>query len=264
MSRPIVALLTDFGLEDTYVGVMKCVMADICPDGRFIDLCHDVDPQNILSGAYLATTALPHIPPGSLLTSVVDPGVGSKRRAVAAQWNDRFLVGPDNGIFDLVFKQQPPERIVSLENDEYFRRDISSTFHGRDIFAPASAHLAAGVDLDELGPELDHDELERLPPNAPFIEDDQIECHVIHVDRFGNLITNLGRDTILDWLEGRDPVIEIQEARIPLEKTFSAARNGQAIAYFGSTGQLEVAVNNGNAARYFEATQNTTVIVETE
>jgi S-adenosylmethionine hydrolase len=243
---------------------MKCVMTEICPDGRFIDLCHEVDPQNILSGAYLSTTALPHVPDGGVLMSVVDPGVGSKRRAIAVEWNDIFLVGPDNGIFDLVFKHDEPEQIVSLENESFFRSEVSSTFHGRDVFAPVSAHLAAGADIDELGSELALDDLERLPPSDPFLEEDRIECHIIHVDRFGNLITNLGREEMLDWLDDREPTIRLDETRIPMERTFSAARNGQPIAYFGSTNQLEIAVNNGDAARYFGANQGTTILVETE
>lgn len=264
MARPTVGLLTDFGFDDTYVGLMKCVIADIASDARTIDLCHEVPPQNILSGAYLAATAVPYLPDESVLTGVIDPGVGSERRAVAVDLGDTFLVGPDNGLFELVLRRRSPETVVELENDQYFLTEVSSTFHGRDIFAPASAHLARGVDIRELGPEIEADSLKGLPPCDPFLEDHQIECHVIHVDRFGNLITNLSRTELLDWLDGAEPAIELNGTRVALEETFEDSQGGQPLAYFGSTDQLEIAINNGNAERYFGADQGTTILVRRE
>lgn len=261
MASSTIGILTDFGFDDTYVGLMKCVMADIAPESRVIDLCHEVPPQNILSGAYLAATAVPYLPDGGILTAVIDPGVGSERRSVAISVDGIYLVGPDNGLFELVLRRREPDAIVTLENEEYFLSDVSSTFHGRDIFAPVSAHLARGVDIEELGQSVEPEDLKGLPPCDPFIEDERIECHVIHVDRFGNLITNLSRSDMADWLAGDSPVIDIQGNEVPLEETFEDSQGGQPLAYFGSTGQLELAVNNGNAERYFGADQGTTIMV---
>ncbi len=264
MTRPTVGLLTDFGFDDTYVGLMKCVIAETAPRARILDLCHEVPPQNILSGAYLAATAVPYLPEGGVLTGVIDPGVGSERRAIAVDLGDRTLVGPDNGLFELVLRRRQPETVVEMTNDEYFLSRVSSTFHGRDLFAPTSAHLADGVDIRQLGPELDPDSLKGLPPCDPFVEARQIECHVIHVDRFGNLISNLGRTELVDWLDDARPVITINGTRVSLEETFEDSQGGQPLAYFGSTDQLEIAINNGNAERYFGADQGTTILIRRE
>jgi hypothetical protein len=261
MERPTIGLLTDFGYEDTYVGQMKCVIADICPDAQVIDLCNRVPPQNILSGAYLAATVAPVLPSGGVMTGVIDPGVGSARRAIAVELEDSFLVGPDNGLFELVLRNHPPERIVEVNNTDYFLEEVSSTFHGRDIFSPVAAYIADGLDIAELGPAVDPDELEGLPPCDPFIRENRIEAHVIHIDRFGNLIANLTREELLDWLGDSEPLLELEGNRVELKKTFDAAQSGEPLAYFGSTDQLEIAVNNGDAERYFGANQGTTVLV---
>lgn len=262
MTTSTIGLLTDFGLKDTYVGQMKCVIKQIAPEADVIDLCHDVAPQNILSGAYLASTAVPQLPAGGVLVGVIDPGVGSNRRAIAVELDSATLVGPDNGLFDLVFENHSPRRIVELQDKEFFREDVSSTFHGRDIFSPIGAHLARGVDLGDLGPEIERDSLERLPPSDPYIDEDRIEAHVIHCDRFGNLILNLSEAEVENWLEGDEPEIHLTGRRVPLFDTFSRASSGEPVAYFGSTGQLEIAINGGNAARYFGADQGTAVRVD--
>ena len=262
MARPTIGLLTDFGFDDTYVGLMKCVMADIAPEAATIDLCHEVPPQNILSGAYLAATAIPYLPEGAVLMGVVDPGVGTERRAVAVRTGENFLVGPDNGLFELVLRNREADEVVALENDEFFRSTVSSTFHGRDVFAPVAAHIASGVALEEIGPSVDPDTLEGLPPCDPFFRANHIECHVIHIDRFGNLITNITREEMQEWLEEAAPRIEIEGTHVGLEETFEASQGGQPLAYFGSTGQLEIAINNGNAERYFGANQGTTILIE--
>lgn len=259
----MIGLLTDFGLKDTYVGQMKCVIHNIHPDATVVDLCHEVPPQNILSGAYLASTAVPHLPDGGVLVGVIDPGVGSDRRAIAVDIGGRYLVGPDNGLFDLVFERNAPETIVALENDEYFREDVSQTFHGRDIFSPVGAHLAAGVDIEELGSVIKPEDLERLPPSDPFVEEDRIEAHVIHCDRFGNLILNLTRDRLEEWLGNSTPHVTLPGGRrVDLQETFSKASSGEPVAYYGSTDQLEIAINGGSASRYFGADQGTAVRID--
>ena len=262
MTAPTVAMLTDFGLKDHYVGIMKGVIDGICPGAQLIDLCHEVPPQNLLSGAYLLSSAVSYLREGSVVLGVVDPGVGGKRRAVAIDTGEFTLVGPDNGLFSLVLKKYPARNVVDLSNGDYHLSKVSQTFHGRDIFAPVAGHLAAGVALSELGNEVDPEDLVRLPPSAPFIRDERIECHIIHTDRFGNLITNLNDDELRNWLSGAEPVIEISGEELSLTETFAEAQPHRPLAYFGSSGQLEIAVRDGSAERHFNAAQGKTVLIE--
>ncbi|QDG53303.1 SAM-dependent chlorinase/fluorinase [Persicimonas caeni] len=264
MNTPTVALLTDFGLKDNYVGIMKAVIDGICPGVQLVDLCHEVPPQNLLSGAYLLSSAAPYLKEGTILMGVVDPGVGSTRRSVAIDTGSFVCVGPDNGLFDMVLKKYSPNRVVVLDNPEFHLPKVSATFHGRDIFAPVSGHLAAGANLETLGTHLDPADLVRLPPSAPFLHNERIECHVIHVDRFGNLITNLSDRELTDWLDGARPRIDLDGERVPLMKTFASVPKRRPLAYFGSSGQLEIAVRDGSAARHFGAAQGQTVGVEKE
>ncbi|MFW5966563.1 MAG: SAM hydrolase/SAM-dependent halogenase family protein [Persicimonas sp.] len=262
MTSPTVALLSDFGLEDNYVGIMKCVIADVCPEAQILDLCHDVPPQNLISGAYLLASAAPFLPEGTVLTGVVDPGVGSNRRAVAIDVGDFVCVGPDNGLFDMVLKHFETQQIVDLSESDYHLPEVSTTFHGRDIFAPVAGHLAAGVALEDLGESLDVEDLVRLAPTSAFFRKHRIECHVIHVDRFGNLITNLSREEAEEWLDGAVPKVSVSDREVPMVETFSGVSKGRALAYYGSSGQLEVAVRDGNAADRFGVGQDETILVE--
>ena len=263
MTRPTIALLTDFGLEDNYVGIMKCVMADICPDATMIDLCHKVAPQNVLSGAFLLSGAAKFLPDGAVVLGVVDPGVGSGRRSIALDFGRFKCVGPDNGLFDMLRKHYSLESAYELTNEDLHLDRISATFHGRDIFAPVAAHLAAGHSVSEVGDELELDDLVRLPPSTPFIRDRRIEAHVIHVDRYGNLITNLSEGEYRDWLgdEDDEASIQLQDHKLSFHRTFSEVPRGQSLAYFGSAGQLEIAVREGSAAHHFRSSQGDTVTV---
>jgi hypothetical protein len=261
MSDRTIGLLTDFGLQDTYVGIMKCIIDGLSPEATVIDLCHEVPAQNILSGAYLASTVIPHLPEGGVLVGVIDPGVGSDRRAIAVDIGGQYLVGPDNGLFGMVLEDHDAQKVVALENSRFFRSDVSATFHGRDVFAPVAAHIAQGVTLEDLGPDIDPDELTQLPFNDPYLGDKRVECHVIHRDRFGNLITNLSRTALEGWLAGESPRVELDGRRVSLEKTFSNSSSGEPVAYYGSTNQLEIAVNGGDAARYFGADQGSSVMI---
>ncbi|MGM0557550.1 MAG: SAM hydrolase/SAM-dependent halogenase family protein, partial [Myxococcota bacterium] len=155
MERSTVALLTDFGLHDNYVGIMKCVMADICPGLKMLDICHEVPPQNVLSGAFLLTGSARFLPDDSVVLGVVDPGVGSGRRAIALDFGGFQCVGPDNGLFDMLRKQFPLQSAWELTNTDLHLDLVSSTFHGRDIFAPVAAHLADGLDISQVGEQLD-------------------------------------------------------------------------------------------------------------
>jgi hypothetical protein len=262
MARSTVALLTDFGLDDNYVGIMKCVMADICPDVTMLDICHDVPPQNVLSGAFLLSGAAKFFPDDTVVLGVVDPGVGSNRRSIALDFGDFKCVGPDNGLFDMLKKHFELESAWELTNTDLHLEQVSATFHGRDVFAPVAAHLAGGRPIEDVGDQLDIDDLVGLPPSAPFFRKDRIEAHIIHVDRYGNLITNLSNSEYYEWNGDRDIHIDLGGDTVDLYTTFSEVGRGQPLAYFGSAGQLEVAVRDGSAARHFQAGQGDTVLLE--
>ena len=250
---PFIGLLTDFGLSDTYVGVMKAVMHGICPDARFVDLTHDVPPQNLWSAAYLLFTALPYLPDDAVLLAVVDPGVGSRRRAIAVELGEWVIVCPDNGIVDLVAQLYPIRRAFELDpNLIQPGRRISSTFHGRDVFAPAAARIAGGEVPAAVGLPIDPDELAGLELPRVQESDHEVTCVVAHIDHFGNLITNC-RAEHLTRLVDSETSRRVDE--IPLARTFDDVADGELVAYVGSSGFIEIAVRNGSAEERLGAMQ---------
>jgi hypothetical protein len=187
--QPTIALLTDFGISDIYVGVMKAVMRTICPTAQFIDITHSIQPQNVAQGAFALYNAYQFFPIGTIFLVVVDPGVGSQRRAIVAQYNGYKFVAPDNGVLSYVLNDSRQE-IVELTNSAYRLKQTSATFHGRDIFAPAAAHLAAGKALLELG--APPDDMIRLPSPRMEIYGSRVTGEVLHIDHFGNIVTSIG------------------------------------------------------------------------
>lgn len=257
----IVALMTDFGLRDTYVGVMKGVVAGIAPEATVIDLTHGIDPQDVRQAAYSLLIARPYFPAGTIFCCVVDPGVGSARRAVGVRAGDQTFIYPDNGLLTPILAATPTGLAVSLENDAYHLSEVSTTFHGRDIFSPTSAHLAAGVPLEDLGPRIDPDTLIQLEWPQPHRHDAGWRATVIHSDHFGNLITNLRGDQIeppLDRWEIRAGQVHIRG----IDTTFADVELGRPVAYVGSDGFLELAVRQGNARRQWSLGPGTVVYVE--
>ncbi len=248
MSQPIV-LLTDFGTQDSYVGVMKGVIAGIAPDARVIDLSHEIRPQDLAHAAYTLRIAAPYFPDGTIFCCVVDPGVGSARRAVAVEAGPWRFVLPDNGLLTRVLEQWPARRAVSLTNRAFHLPQHSATFHGRDIFAPASAHLASGVALEALGERVAVETLQTLDLPATRRDGEQLIGSVMHVDHFGNLITTISREQLgeSDLWQLALPACGIGLPRIAA--TFAAVAPGEPVAYLGSDGFLELALRNGNAAR---------------
>ena len=268
--RPVITLLTDFGEVDAFVGIMKGVILDIAPQAQLVDLSHLITPQDIKQAAYVLMTTTPFFPAGTVHLIVVDPGVGSARRPIAVETSNAYFVAPDNGVLSYVLAQEENYRVVELANPLYRLPDPSSTFHGRDIFSPAAAHLAAGVHFDELGPPLERPIL--LDPPCLRVGSDQIEAEVLNVDHFGNLRTSV---IFLKWVDDAtlelnplfsqqtesEPArrfsaakaqIEIGELKIDgISTTFSDVPLGQPLAYVGSEGGLEIAINQGNAAREF-------------
>ncbi len=245
MFRPIITLTTDFGQADAYVGTMKGVMLGICPEATLVDVSHEIRPQAVQQAAYLLSTAAPYFPASTVHLVVVDPGVGSTRRAIAVQSERATYVAPDNGVLTMALALDPPRRAVHLIEPRFRRPEASATFHGRDIFAPAAAHLAAGVPLDEMGEPIPTGDLVSLPALDPRRQADGSWLGLIlHVDRFGNLITNIRQPRPQEQL-----TVEVAGKRIEgLSRTFTDAAVGEPVAYVGSSGCLEIAVREGSAA----------------
>lgn len=256
-TRPVVALLTDFGLHDHYVGVMKGVVLGICPEATFVDITHDIAPQDIVGGALALEVAAPYFPDGTVFLVVVDPGVGSARRAVAVETSRHRYVGPDNGVLAAALAG---DRVTAVEirEERYRLPAVSRTFEGRDRFAPAAAWLAAGTALTALGPAIDT--LRQLPLPVPVQEQDSVRGEVLTIDRFGNLTTNIGRDLLallrpplLVWLD--------EEPIGPVVDTYADVAAGTPCALVGSSERLEIAVSGGSAAARFGAGRGAAVRV---
>lgn len=249
VAPPPIAMLTDFGTRDGYPGIMRGVILGIAPASPVVDLTHEIPPQDIATGAWVLATAWRYFPPGTIFLAVVDPGVGSARRAVALRAGERMFVGPDNGLFSLVVAHAPVEAAVTLDNPRYQVPQPSATFHGRDIFAPAAAHLAAGVPLAALGSPLAPESLVTLALPAPRWEGETLVGHVLHVDVFGNLITDFSgqlADALLSL-----PGINFTLGGIHIAdrgSAFAAGPAGTPFALRDSSGHLAIAVRNGSAA----------------
>ena len=242
MSGPIVTLLTDFGWRDGYVGAMKGVLLSRCPDVRLVDLTHEIVPGDVAGAAYVLRQAAPYYPEGSVHLVVVDPGVGSKRRGLAARVNGRFFVAPDNGVLTGVLEGQA--EVYELRESGLWREDPSPVFHGRDVFAPVAAHLAAGGALSEVGPSVPADGLVRASWPKPELVGDEHRGEVVYVDRFGNLVTNL----VLDPSLPAGGVATVGDRALSLRRTYSDVERGELLALRGSSGLLEIACNLGDAS----------------
>ena len=252
----VITLTTDFGLADPYVAAMKGVILSINPRATIVDVSHEVRPQRIEQGAFLLASAWPYFPPGTVHVAVVDPGVGSERRALALKTGDGVFIGPDNGILSAALpgaaREQaepggsplalpPGPRAVVLSSDRFHRRPLSATFHGRDIFAPVAAHLSLGAPFQELGDPTDT--IVALPPfRASRRPDGALTGRIIHIDRFGNLVTDVRGDQLPS---GR---FSVQVgARIVSGPVATYGEGAGLIALVGSAGYLEIALRDGNA-----------------
>jgi S-adenosyl-L-methionine hydrolase (adenosine-forming) len=248
---PIVSLLTDFGERDGFVGIMKGVVLGICPDARLVDLSHEVAPQDVMGAALVLRNAIGHFPPGTIHLGVVDPGVGTARRPILIETERFVLIGPDNGLLSLAAEQASVRQVVHLDRPQWFLPSLSSTFHGRDVFAPVAGHCASGVEPRELGSRLEG--FERLSLAAPRWLDDAIEAQVIHVDRFGNLTCNLRHDEFASSL-ATGVSISVGGVQISgISQHYSTVREGKPVALWNSWGYLEIAIRNGSAARHLRS-----------
>ena len=250
MARPVIALLTDFGTRDHYAGTMKGVVLGICPEATFVDISHELPPHDVPAAAHEIAACYRYFPPGTVFLVVVDPGVGSTRRGIAAEAGDYKFVAPDNGVLTIVFDEVAPKRVVELTERRYARPTVSRTFEGRDRFAPAAAWLAKGVELSALGRPAGP--LQRLELSRVRVDQDGIVGEVVRVDRFGNLVSNIDRATFERIASGEARgSIEIHVGSHQVGKvvsTYADAAPGELCALFGSTEHLEIAANGSSAA----------------
>lgn len=253
----IVTLTTDFGLSDGYVAAMKGVILSLAPEVRCVDVSHEVPAQDVMAGAFILNQVRGHFPGGTVHLAVVDPGVGTGRHPIAARLarprgrerDAQFFVGPDNGLLALLLGDASPESIVRLTAPHAWRTPTPShTFHGRDIFAPAAARLARGEALESLGTPTT--EMERLHWPLPRADEEGVEGYVVHVDHFGNCITNITEELLQAHRRGRGVKCFLGSTIVRgLRPTYGAAQPGEPAALFGSTGRLEIGINGGHAAR---------------
>ena len=252
---PIIGLLTDFGLRDHYVGAVKGAILSICPEAALVDVVHELPAYDVLEGAFALAAAYAAFPAGTVFVAVVDPGVGSSRRGLVLEAGGYRFVAPDNGLLGLVMADHDERRLHALANEKLFRPQVATTFHARDVFGPVAAHLASGVAIEAVGPPV----LDPVPlPLAPVrqVTGEEWEARVIHVDRFGNLTTNLSAAQLLRIAQSAGPgdvVVKIEGVTLPLARTYSDVPAGEPCALVGSSGLLEVAVNQGDAARVMGA-----------
>ncbi len=252
---PIITLATDFGLKDGFVGVMKGVILGLAPEARVVDLTHLIGPQNIDEASVVLDRHAPYFPDSTIHVVVVDPGVGTSRRPIAAQVGPQRYVGPDNGTLTRLLRraerQQWPVAIHELAERKFWRQEISNVFHGRDIFAPVAAHLANGVALNSLGPRVT--DPVRLPIRLPERTASGLRGEVKLVDHFGNIATSIHRDDF-NGLAAQDLIVRLCGREINgLVQTFGERAPGEVVALFGSTGDLTVSVVNGNAGQVLSA-----------
>ena len=246
MARPLIALLTDFGTRDHYAGTMKGVALGICPEAVLVDISHEIPPHDVLAGALELAASFRYFPAGTIFLVVVDPGVGSARRGVAAEAGEYRFVAPDNGVLSLVLDEIAPKRIVELSERRYARPTVSKTFEGRDRFAPAAAWLAKGIELTALGRPVAS--IQRLDAPKAQVGTEGVAGEIVRVDRFGNLITNIDRKTF-ERVAGTGFTVRVGDRSISkVVSTYADVPPGDICALFGSTDHLEIAASGGSAA----------------
>jgi len=249
---PIVTLLTDFGTRDYYVSALKGVILSIAPHVRLVDITHEVEPHNILHGAFILRYVWPWYPAGTIHLAIVDPGVGPGRRVILGEYAGRYVIAPDNGLVTLLHREVPAGAMFIVENRRFFGVERSATFQGRDIMAPVAAHLASGVSPSEVGPVLDDPEMLSVADRAQR-SDRGLTGKVLYVDRFGTMVTNVRAEQLEGSGEGgRGREVFVNGTSVgPIRSTFADVSQGDPVALMGSCGLLEIAVNQGRAVDRF-------------
>ena len=262
---PVITLTTDFGERDSYVGAVKGVLLSIHPGLTVVDVTHGIPPGDVLAGAFVLRNAAAEFPPGSIHLAVVDPGVGSRRRPIAVSSRGSLWVGPDNGL--LSFPLEDPRAVTrEITAATLLDRKLSATFHGRDLFAPCAARLAAGFPFARVGPRISGAEI--LSETQPAVESGRVAGQVIHVDHFGNAITNIAGEDLdrLAGTEGSRGSVKVLAGsrRLPVAATYADVEWGAPVAVVGSCGLLELAVNGGNGSEFLQLQRRDPVVVERE
>ncbi len=254
----VITLLTDFGVDDEYVGIMKGVILSLNPAATIVDITHSIDPQDLIQAAYMVESYFKYFPKGTVHVIVVDPGVGSDRAILAFESKGHIFLAPDNGVLTLLFDKKNTGKIVRVDNFDYFLEFVGNTFHGRDIFAPVCAHLSMGLDISRMGAPLDQKDLVRLDIPRPFISNkNDLSGVIVSIDRFGNLITNID----LSIMEAFCRTAKVEKTEIIIGKNsirglsakYDDVKPQKPLAVIGSRGYLEIAVNCGSAREYFSA-----------
>lgn len=254
----IITLTTDFGLKDHYVGVMKGVMLSVNENARPVDITHCIDSHDVRAGSFVVGNSYRYFPEKTVHLVVVDPGVGSERRPLAVFADGHFFVGPDNGVFSSVIRSCEDYCAREIKESDYFLKNISSTFHGRDIFAPVAAHLSLGVSFSEVGPQIQDPEI--LPREGYSINGSEIRGTVVYTDKFGNLVTSIPTDAVGD----RAGVsVTVRGKRVAgISESYSSAEPGEILAVAGSCGYIEISVNQGRACDIFGEVPPDVVIID--
>lgn len=261
MTKKIITLTTDFGLKDPYVAEMKAVILGICPDAVMVDVSHEIEKFNVRMGAYVLASAASYFPKSTIHVVVIDPNVGTQRRALLVQTKDGFFVGPDNGVLMLAAEKQKIIEVHEITNSKFMLPYVSNTFHGRDVFAPVAAHLANGVSPADFGPEIK----DVTKPNFAKVtfSKDTLMGEVLHVDDFGNIITNVNEQE-LKRLHLQDSVnVEVANCKLKIKfaRTYAETKLGETLILVGSQGYVEIAINQGNAAEKFRVKQGDSVLL---
>ena len=259
---PIITLTTDYGSSDYYVGALKGVILQLAPKAQIIDITHDIGAHDVLHGAFVLRALWPWYPEGTVHLAVVDPGVGTSRRILAARFDGQFLVAPDNGLLTFLHREVRTEAIHVVDNPRYFLHPPSTTFHGRDLMAPVAAHLAQGVKLREFGRATHR--VEVLPvPARPAVSAAGLSGQVIYVDRFGNLVTNITRASLLALgAHSGEFQVTVNDTELgPIQEAFGQVPVGTPVGLIGSTEHVEIAVNQGRAIDHFGPRDRIRVLV---
>jgi S-adenosylmethionine hydrolase len=258
---PLITLLTDFGTSDYFVGALKGVILSINPDARVVDITHEIPAQDIEAAAFTLLAVHSSFPSGTIHLAVVDPGVGSGRRAILVEAGGQFFVGPDNGIFSYIYEREPEARVLELTNKGHFRAPVSSTFHGRDVFAPVAAALSTGVDPSEFGKQVTNPG--RLAPLRPEkSRNGAIKARIIHIDNFGNCTTNITPNELTEKMITNGAYLVANGAKVKsFRRSFSEGRAKEVFGIWGSAGFLELAAKDESVAKILRAKRGQPVVL---
>jgi S-adenosylmethionine hydrolase len=257
---PIITLLTDFGLKDPYVASMRGVILTINPRCTLADITHQVNSHDIKEGAFILGQAYSNFPKGTIHLSVIDPAVGSSRKPILIVTKNYFFVGPDNGLFTIALRRERVKQVVVLTNQKFFLSKISSTFHGRDIFAPVAAYLSLGVKPESFGPSIKS--WHHIPFPDPAMKQEKLIGEIVHVDAFGNLVSNIDRKSLHQFSKDYSFDIRIGRRNISsLKKGYWEGKRNELMALFGSAGFLEISIRKGNAQKFLKIKKGDPIIV---